>query len=167
MIFLILYFTILHSLWLLNAGITFLKVKQKIGQCFQYVLGIISLVVQFSRSAVSDSVTPRMAARQASQSFTNSQGLLKFMSIDLVMPSNHLILCCPLLLLPSVFPRIKVFSSESVLHIRWPKYWSFSINLSSEYSELISFRIDWFDLFCSPVCRREEQITSTQSYFCS
>ena len=130
MIFLILYFTILHSLWLLIAGITFLKVKQKIGQCFQYVLGIISLVVQFSRSAVSDSVTPRMAARQASQSFTNSQGLLKFMSIDLVMPSNHLILCCPLLLLPSVFPRIKVFSSESVLHIRWPKYWSFSFSIS-------------------------------------
>ena len=148
MIFLILYFTILHSLWLLNAGITFLKVKQKIGQCFQYVLGIISLVVQFSRSAVSDSVTPRMAARQASQSFTNSQGLLKFMSIDLVMPSNHLILCCPLLLLPSVFPRIKVFSSESVLHIRWPKYWSFiySISPSNKYSGLTSFRMDWLDL---------------------
>ena len=69
------------------------------------------------------------------------------MSIELAMPSNHLILCCPLLLLPSIFPRIKVFSKESVLHIRWPKYWSFSINPSNEYSGLISFRIDWFDLF--------------------
>ena len=74
--------------------------------------------------------------------------LLKFMSIELVMPSNHLILCCPLLLLPSIFPIIQVFSSESVLHIRWPKYWSFSfsISASSEYSGLISFRTDWFDL---------------------
>ena len=70
------------------------------------------------------------------------------MSVDLVMPSNHLILCCPLLLLPSIFPSIRVFSSESALRIRWPKYWSFSINIhpASEYSELISFRIDWFDL---------------------
>ena len=92
--------------------------------------------------------TPWTAARQASLSITNSQSLLKLMSIELVMPSNHLILCCPLLLLPSIFPSIKVFSNESVLRIRWPKYWSFSFNMSpsNEYSGLISFRIDWFDL---------------------
>ena len=95
-----------------------------------YVLGMISLVVQFSRSVVSNSVTPWMAARQASLSFTNSRDLLKLMSIDLVMPSNHLILCCSLLLLPSIFPSIRVFSNKSVLHIRWPKYWSFSFSIS-------------------------------------
>ena len=85
------------------------------------------------------------AACQASLSFTISWSLLKFMS---VMPSNHLILCCPLLLLPSIFPSIRVFSSESAVHIRWPKYWSFSISISpsSEYSGLISFRMDWLDL---------------------
>ena len=87
------------------------------------------------------------AAHQASLSITNSQSLLKLMSIESVMPSNH-ILCRPLLLLPSVFPNIRVFSDESVLHIRWPKYWSFSfsINPSNEYSGLISFRMDWLDL---------------------
>ena len=92
--------------------------------------------------------TPQTAARQASLSITNSRSLLKLMSIELVMPSNHLILCHPLLLLPSVFPSIRVFSSESDLHIRPPKYWSFrfSISPSNEYSGLISFRIDWFDL---------------------
>ena len=91
---------------------------------------------------------PRTAARQASLSITNSQSLLKLMSIEMVMPSNHLILCHPLLLLPSIFPSIRVFSSESVLHIRWPKYWNFSSSLSpsNEYAGLISFRIDWFDL---------------------
>ena len=91
---------------------------------------------------------PWTAARQASLSITNSWSLLKLMSIALVMPSNHLILCCPLLLLPSVFLSIRVFSNELAVHIRWPKYWSFSFNISSsnEYSELISFRIDWFDL---------------------
>ena len=84
----------------------------------------------------------------ASLSITNSWSLLKPMSIESVMPSNHLILCCPLLLLPSIFPSIRVFSSELVLHIRWPKYWSFSFSISpsSEYSGLISFRIDWLDL---------------------
>ena len=89
-----------------------------------------------------------MAACQASLSFTISQSLLRFMSIEMVTLSNHLILCCLLLLLPSVFPSIKVFSNESALRIRWPKYWcfSFSINLSNEYSGLISFRIDWLDL---------------------
>ena len=92
--------------------------------------------------------TPWTAARQASLSITNSWSLLKLMSIELVMPSNHLILCHPLFLLPSIFPSIRVFSSGSVLCIRWPKYWnfSFSISPSSEYSGLISFRIDWFDL---------------------
>ena len=92
--------------------------------------------------------TPWTAARQVSLSITNSQSLLKLGSIQLVMLSNYLILCRPLLLLPSIFPSIRVFSKESVLHIRWPKYWSFScsINPSNEYSGLISFRIDWFDL---------------------
>ena len=87
------------------------------------------------------------AACQASLSFTISQSLLKFMSIESVMPSNHLVLCHPLLLLPSIFPKIRVFSNESALHIRWPKYWSFSFSISpsSEYSGLISFRVDWFD----------------------
>ena len=75
-----------------------------------------------------------------------SQSLLKFMSTELMMPSNHLILCHPFLLLPSIFPSIRVFSNESVLRIRWPKYWSFSISPSSKYSGLISFRMDWFDL---------------------
>ena len=92
--------------------------------------------------------TPWIAACQASLSITNSWSLLKLMSIKSVMPSNHLIFCCPLLLLPSIFPSIRVFSNESVLHIRWPKYWSFSFNISpsNEYSGLISLRIDWFDL---------------------
>ena len=87
-------------------------------------------------------------AHQASVSFTLSQSLLKLMSIESVMASNHLILCCPLLLLPSVFPSIRVFSNASVLYIRWPKDWSFSfsISLSSEYSGLISFRMGWFEL---------------------
>ena len=93
-------------------------------------------------------VTPWTAAHQASLSITNSQSLLKLKSIELVMPSNHLILCRPLLLLPSIFPSIRVFSNESVLRIKWPKYWSFSFSISptSVYSGLISFMIDWFDL---------------------
>ena len=88
-------------------------------------------------------------ALQASLSITNSQSLLKLMSIELVMPSNHLILCCPLLLLPSIFPSTRIFSNESVLRVRWPKYWSFSFNISpsNEHSGLISFRMDWLDLF--------------------
>ena len=104
--------------------------------------------VQFSHSAVSDSAIPWTAARQASLSITNSQNLLKLMSIESVMPSNHLILYCPLLLPPSIFPSIKVFSNESALHIRWPKYWSFSFNIShcNDYSGLFSFRMDWLDL---------------------
>ena len=93
-------------------------------------------------------VTPWTAAHQASLCITNSQSLLKLMSIQLVMPSNHLILCCPLLLPPSIFPSTRVFSNESALLIRWPKYWhfSFSISPSNEHSGLISFRMDWLDL---------------------
>ena len=104
--------------------------------------------VQFSRSVMSDSATPWTAARQASLSIPSSWSLLKLMSIESVMPSNHLILCCPLFLLPPTFPRIRVFSNESVLHIKWPKYWSFSFSISpsNEYSVLISFRMDWLDL---------------------
>ena len=99
---------------------------------------------------MSDSATPWTSAHQASLSITNSQRLLKLISIASEMPSNYLILCCPLVLLPPIFPSIRVFSNESVLHIRGPKYyWSFnfSISPSNEYSELNSFRIDWFDLF--------------------
>ena len=104
--------------------------------------------VQFRCSVLSASAVPWTVARQASLSISNSQSLLKHMSIESVMPSNCLILCRPLLLLPSIFPSIRVFSNESVLCIRWPKYWSFSFSISSsnEYSVLISFRIDWFAL---------------------
>ena len=106
------------------------------------------LVVVQSLSPVRLFTTPWTAICQASLSFTISQSLLKLMFIKSVMPSNHLILCRPLLLLPSIFPRIRVFSNESALRIKWPKDWSFSfsISLSNEYSGLISFRIDWFDL---------------------
>ena len=102
---------------------------------------------------------PWTVARQASLSITNSQSLFKFMSIELVMPSNHLILCHPLLLLPLVFPSIRVFSNESVLCIRWPKYWSIRLNISpsNEYSGLISFRI-------SPCCPRDSQESSTRQF---
>ena len=89
--------------------------------------------VQFSRSVMSDSATPWTAAHQASPSITNSQSLLKLTPIELVMPSNHLILCCPLLLPSLIFPSIRVFSNESVLHIRWSKNWSFSFSISSSY----------------------------------
>ena len=101
-----------------------------------------------SLSRVQLFATSWTAAHQASLFIANSQSSFKFMSIKLVMPSNHLILPCPLLLLPSIFPNIKVFSNESVLHIRWPKYWSFSFNISSsnEYAGLISFRIHWLEV---------------------
>ena len=93
-------------------------------------------------------VTPWTTAHQASLPITNSQSLLKLMSIQSVIPSYHLVLCRPLLILPSIFPSIRGFSSDSVLHIRWPEYWSFSFSISpsNEYSGLISFRMDWFDL---------------------
>ena len=109
-------------------------------------------VVQFSSlqslSHVWLFAAPRTAAHQASLSITNSRSLLKLMSIESVMPSNHIILCHPSILLPSIFPSITVFSNESVICIRWPKYWSFSLSISSsnEYLGLISFRMDWFDL---------------------
>ena len=101
-----------------------------------------------SLSCVRLFATSWTAARQASLSITNSQNLLKLMSLEAVMPSNHLILCRPLLLLPSILPRIRVFLNESVLRIRWTKYWSFSFNISpcNEYSGLISFRMDWLHL---------------------
>ena len=104
--------------------------------------------VQLSPSVMSDSATPWTAAHQASLSITNAWSLLKLMSTESVMPSYHLILCRPLLFLLSIFTSIRVFSKESVLHIRWPKYWSFnfSISPSNEYSGLISFRMDWLDL---------------------
>ena len=128
---------------------------------FSYVNGLeLTVVVYFSSSkwvqfcsvqslsGVHLFATPWIAACQASLSITNSQRLWKLMSIESVMPSNHLILCHPLLLPPSIFPRIRVFTNESALWIRWPMYWSFSFNirLSNEYSELISFRMDWLDL---------------------
>ena len=99
-----------------------------------------------SLSCVRLFATPGTAAREASLQITNSLSLLKLMSIESVMPSNHLNLCCPLFLLPSIFPSSRVFSNESVLRIRWPNYWTFSISPSNEYSGLISFRMDWLDL---------------------
>ena len=136
----------IHKLWCL-----YCVTKAKFHNLHLEELMIVSCNSKFSSvqslSRVWLFVTPWTAARQASLSITNSRSLLKRMSIKLVMPSNHLILYCPLLLLPSIFPSIRVFSNESVLHIRWPKYWSFSISPSNEYSGLISFRIDQFDLF--------------------
>ena len=127
--------------------------KGRNGRRFQHTYSKgASLVAHFSSvqshcSVMSDSVTPWTAARQASLSITNSRSLLTLMSIESVMPSNHLILCRPLLLLPCIFPSIRVFSNESVLRIRWPKYWSFSFSISpsNEYLGLISFRMDWLD----------------------
>ena len=119
------------------------------------MLNITNHSIQFSSvqslSCVRLFATPWTAARQASLSITISQSSLKLTSVESVMPSSHLILCCPLLLLLSIFPCIKVFSSESVLHTRWPKYWSFSFSIcpSNEYSELISFRMDWLDLLAA------------------
>ena len=104
-----------------------------------------SYVVVKSLSCIRLFLTPWTAAHQASLFFSSSWSLFRFMSVEWVLPSNHLILCCPLLLLPSIFPSIMVFSNEPVLHIKWPKYWNFSISPSSEYSCVISFRIDWFD----------------------
>ena len=109
-------------------------------------------------------VTPWIAAHQASLSITNSWSSLKLMSVELVMPSHHLILCRSLLLLPSIFPSIGVFSNELVLHIRWPKYWSFSFNISpsNEYSGLISFRMDWLNLLAV-----QGTLKSLLQYHCS
>ena len=111
-------------------------------------MSIINFSSVQSLSRVRLFATPATAAHQASLSITNSWSLLKLMSIKSVMPSNHLILCHPFLIPPSIFPSIRVFSNERVLHIRWPEYWSFSLNVSpsKEYSRLISFRMDWLDL---------------------
>ena len=113
-----------------------------------YIMHLTQFSSVQSLSRVQLFATPWTAAHQASLSITNSWSLLKLMSIESVMPSNHLILCHPLLLPPSIFPNIRVFSNESVLHSRWPKYWSFSFTISpsNEYSGLISFRMDWLDL---------------------
>ena len=121
-------------------------IKQIIAKLFYFYMDQFSSVQ--SLSCVRLFVTPWTAARQAFLSITNSRSLLKFMSIESVMPSNHLILCRPLLLSPSIFPSIKVFSSESALPIRWPKYWSFSFSISpsNEYAGLISFRI-YMDIY--------------------
>ena len=109
---------------------------------------ILVLSVQFSCSVMSDFATLWTAACQASLYIINFRSLLKLMSIESMMPYNHLILCCPLLLLPSIFPNIRVFLNESALHIRWPKYWSFLFNISpsNEYSGLICYMMDWLDL---------------------
>ena len=118
--------------------------------CAWWLLPGKSACIQFSPVAqlCPTLATPRTAARQSSLSITNSQSPPKPMSIESVMASNHLILCCPLLLLPSIFPNIRVFSNESALHIRWPKYWNFSFSTSPshEHPGLISFRMDWLDL---------------------
>ena len=122
--------------------------------CFVPPIFLVQFIPEYLMSSVQSLshvrlfVTPWAEAFQTFLSLTNSQSLLKLMSFESVMPSNHLVLCSPLLLLPSIFPSIRVFSNESVLHIRWPKHWSFSCNISpsNEYSGLISFRIGWFYL---------------------
>ena len=124
---------------------------------------MLSIVVQ-SLSRVRLFAIPWTAARQASLSITNSQSLLKFISIKLVMPSNHVILCHPLLLLPLIFPNIRVFSNESVLCIKWPKYRNFGISPSNGYSGLISFRMDWLDLFAVQGLSKVVSSTTVQKH---
>ena len=122
--------------------------------------------IQFSRSVVSNLCDPMDYSMPGPLSITNSQSLLKLMSLELVMPSNHLILCRLLLLLPSILSSIRVFTNELVLHIRWPKYWSFSFNISSsnEHSRLISFRIDWLDLLAVQGLSRIFSNTTVQKH---
>ena len=124
---------------------------QLVNKCYLLVVQSLSCVWLFA--------TPWTAAFQASLSFAISRSLFKLMSIQSVMPSNHLTLCCPLLLPPSIYSSIRVFSNESILHIRWPKYWSFSFSISpsNEYSGLISFRIDWFDFLAVQVTLKSLQ----------
>ena len=131
-----------------QTGFKLVKEHVKAVYCQPAYLTYMQSSVLFSRSIMSNSATPWNGVCEASLSITNSRSLLKLMPIDSVMPSNHLILCHPLLLLPSIFPSIRVFSNESVLHIMWPKYWSFSfsISTSNEYSELTSFMKGWSDL---------------------
>ena len=128
----------------------FERSERLVNYCPLWASQVVISSVQFSRSVLSHSLQsiPWTAARQAFLSITNSWSLLKHMSIESVMPFHHLILCHPLLLLPSIFPSIRVFSNESVLCIRWPKYWSFSFTISPSYQYLglISFRMDWLDL---------------------
>ena len=126
------------------------------------------VVVEFAKSCPLF-VTPWTAARQASVSFTVSWSLLKLTSIEPVIPSNHLILCHPLFLLPSIFPSIRVFYNELALHIKWSKWWSFSFSISpsSEYSGLISFRMDWFDLLAVGLSRVFSNITIQKHQFFS
>ena len=135
------------SIWLISISFSSIPSRSICYKLQAFILFSVSVSVQ-SLSHVRLFVTPWIAARQASLSITNYRSLSKPMSIELVMPSNHPILCHPLLLLPSIFPRIRVFSNESALPIRWPKYWSFSFNISpsNEYSGLISFRMDWLDI---------------------
>ena len=115
---------------------------------YMFIISFLEIVVVQPLSCVRLFATLWTAACQASLSITNSRSLLKIMSIKSVMPSNHLILSCPLFLLPSIFPNIRIFSNESVVRFRWPKYWSFSFSISpsNEYSGLMSFRKDWLDL---------------------
>ena len=138
----------------LSIKLTIFVISYEMGEKAEYKCTYI-VVVQLL-SCVQLFVTPWTAARQASLSITISRNLLKLMSIESVMSSYHLILCHPLLLLPSIFPSIRVFPNESALHIRWPKYWSFSfiISPSDEYSGLISFRVDWYDLLLKRKMRK-------------
>ena len=141
-----------------------------------YISALVFRSVQLL-SHVRPFVTPWTAAHQASLSITNSWSLLKHMSIESVMPSNYLIICRPLILLLSIFPSIRVFSNESVLHIRWPKFWSFSFSIrpSNEYSGLISFRMDWLDLLAvqgtlrvfSNMTAQKHQFFNAQPSLCS
>ena len=153
-----------------SAVATGLEKKHNAKECSNYCTTA-HISVQFSSvqllSRVRLFLTPWTAARQASQSITNSQSFHKLMSIRSVMSSNHLILCCPLLLLPSIFPSIRVFSNESALCIRWPKYWSFSFNISpsNEHPGLIFFRMDCISLVGSPCSPRDSQESSPTPQF--
>ena len=139
-----------QSRWLKHTFLRYLKVRICKINAFTDSMSVLHyLTSQFSRSVMSDSVTPCTRPHQASLSITNSWSLLTLMHIESAMPSNHLTLCHPLFLQPSIFLSTRVFSNESVLCIRWPKYWSFSISPSNEYSEFISFKINWFDLLAA------------------
>ena len=144
-------------------------------KCLGYISLKATVVLVQLLSPVWLFTTPWTAAYQASLFFTISWSSLKLMSTESVIPSNHLVLCHPLLFLPSIFPSIRVFSNELALHIRWPKYWRFSFNISpsNEYSGLISFRMDWFDLLAelntpghklSPYYRKHSQISNNRTY---
>ena len=139
-------FTFLHTISSIYCLYVFDDGHSDLCEVMSHLVLILLLLLLLSHWVVSDFATPWTAGHQASLSFTIYWSLLKLMSIESVVLSSHLVLCCPLLLLPSVFPSIRVFSSESALCIRWPKYQSISISHSSEYSGLISFRMGWFDL---------------------